>query len=208
MSNTDLPKEIQAIDWEQVFDNAQSMHLQEFISHYSKKDEPRLSSLNGEVYVPTEWFSGAWPITEVLAKLIEASDILLKKKDYDGHGWEEIHHATNRAKGWLEKITLPKDTAGWVSVEDRPLVTYNDKGHWEATEDGDKDFIAAVPYAYSDSDNVLQWWIRHCRLHPIAGLCQVIKCHAEPVSWDINDVTHWQPLPQPPLPKDNGQGIK
>lgn len=39
-----------------------------------------------------------WPLKDVLAKLIEAAEILLVKKDYDGHGWEEIHHAINRAK--------------------------------------------------------------------------------------------------------------
>ncbi len=40
----------------------------------------------------------AWPLSEVLKKLIEAADILLNKKDYDGHGWEEISHAVKKAK--------------------------------------------------------------------------------------------------------------
>ena len=32
----------------------------------------------------------AWDTISVLEKLVEAADILLHKKDYDGHGWEEI----------------------------------------------------------------------------------------------------------------------
>lgn len=39
-----------------------------------------------------------WSLYDVLNKLIEASDILLHKKNYDGHGWEEIFHAAQRAK--------------------------------------------------------------------------------------------------------------
>lgn len=32
----------------------------------------------------------AWDTLSVIAKLVEAADILLHRKDYDGHGWEEI----------------------------------------------------------------------------------------------------------------------
>lgn len=39
-----------------------------------------------------------WSLYEVLKKLVEASEILLIKKDYDGHGWEEISHAVKRGK--------------------------------------------------------------------------------------------------------------
>ncbi len=39
-----------------------------------------------------------WPLWDVLDKLVEASDILLHQHNYDGHGWEEIHHAVKRAK--------------------------------------------------------------------------------------------------------------
>jgi len=44
-----------------------------------------------------------WPLTDVLKKLIEASEILLHKKNYDGHGWEEIRHAVEVAK---QKVRL------------------------------------------------------------------------------------------------------
>jgi hypothetical protein len=39
-----------------------------------------------------------WPLVDVLKKLVEASEILLHKKSYDGHGYEEINQAVDRAK--------------------------------------------------------------------------------------------------------------
>ena len=45
-----------------------------------------------------------WPTRDVLNKLIEASEILLHKKDYDGHGWEEIAHCVDLAKGIVKRI--------------------------------------------------------------------------------------------------------
>lgn len=44
-----------------------------------------------------------WPLVDVLKKLIEASDILLHKHSYDGHGWEEISHAVEIGK---QKVDL------------------------------------------------------------------------------------------------------
>jgi hypothetical protein len=40
----------------------------------------------------------AWPLVDVLKKLTEASEILLHRKNYDGHGWEEIAKCVERAK--------------------------------------------------------------------------------------------------------------
>jgi hypothetical protein len=37
-------------------------------------------------------------LQEVFKGLIEATDILLHKKDYDGHGWEELEYCYNQAK--------------------------------------------------------------------------------------------------------------
>ena len=42
-----------------------------------------------------------WPARDVVEKLVEATDILLNEKDYDGHGWEEIVAAQTVAKSWL-----------------------------------------------------------------------------------------------------------
>lgn len=46
----------------------------------------------------------AWNTYEVIAKLIEASEILLHKKDYDGHGHEEILTCCRRGKEILKQI--------------------------------------------------------------------------------------------------------
>lgn len=39
-----------------------------------------------------------WPLRDVLAKLVEAAEILLHRCDYDGHGYEEILAAVDAAK--------------------------------------------------------------------------------------------------------------
>jgi hypothetical protein len=39
-----------------------------------------------------------WDTKSVLKKLIEAADILLDDKNYDGHGYEQIQIARERAK--------------------------------------------------------------------------------------------------------------
>ena len=45
----------------------------------------------------------AWDTQSVLAKLVEAADILLHNKDYDGHGWEEIEICYKRGKELLQQ---------------------------------------------------------------------------------------------------------
>ena len=40
----------------------------------------------------------SWPPRDCVAKLIEASNILLNDKNYDGHGYEEICAARDAAK--------------------------------------------------------------------------------------------------------------
>lgn len=39
-----------------------------------------------------------YSLPEVLKGLIEAADILLHKKDYDGHGWERLEYCYRHAK--------------------------------------------------------------------------------------------------------------
>lgn len=46
----------------------------------------------------------AWSLCEVLDKLIESSEILLHKLDYDGHGWEKIQHCKEKAKEYKTKL--------------------------------------------------------------------------------------------------------
>lgn len=46
----------------------------------------------------------AWNLAETLAKLLEATEILMDEKDYDGHGWELIAQAQTRGKEFLSKL--------------------------------------------------------------------------------------------------------
>lgn len=45
-----------------------------------------------------------WNTHDVIAKLCEATDILLHKKDYDGHGHEEILICLERGRELLQQI--------------------------------------------------------------------------------------------------------
>lgn len=45
-----------------------------------------------------------WPLKDVLNKLIEATEILLHQKNYDGHGWEEISHCVQRGKEIINNL--------------------------------------------------------------------------------------------------------
>lgn len=46
----------------------------------------------------------AWPLKDILKKLIDGTDILLHKKDYDALGWEDYEHAFTRGKVVLQQI--------------------------------------------------------------------------------------------------------
>jgi hypothetical protein len=50
----------------------------------------------------------SWPLIDVLRKLVEVADILLHKKDYDGHGWEEMEHCYQRGKEIILQLENPK----------------------------------------------------------------------------------------------------
>lgn len=87
---------------------------------------------------------------------------------------------------------------GWHSVEDRPLFTKDERGNWTCTEDGDGEFIAALPYNDRKRPNEELWWIRHCVVEDGIGLCVVGDNDNEPAGWNLEDVTHWMPMPSPP----------
>jgi len=95
---------------------------------------------------------------------------------------------------------LPKN--GWISVKDRPLYTSEDWGEygerWTCTEDGDKPFLAAVPYEDSGLPGENLWWIHHCVVVDQVGLCVVDENGTEPASWELSDVTHFIPISDPP----------
>lgn len=85
----------------------------------------------------------------------------------------------------------------WISVEDRPLFKKHDDSLIIITEDGEKEFLAAVPYKDKQKPMEDLWWIRHCIIEE-SGLCVVGDDINEPAGWELEDVTHWQPLPAPP----------
>lgn len=87
---------------------------------------------------------------------------------------------------------------GWISVKDRPLITLDKKGNWECTEDGEKDFIAAVPYVDEDDPDSTLWWVRHCVIEDEIGLCVVGDDINEKAGWEINSITYWKPFPDNP----------
>jgi len=88
----------------------------------------------------------------------------------------------------------------WVSVKDRPLITPdpNEPEYWIATKDGEDDFIAAVPYQSRAEPGKTFWWIHHCILMDVSGLCVVTEDDFEPAGWDIKDVKYWAPWPASP----------
>lgn len=48
-----------------------------------------------------------WSLKETLLKLIEASNILLINKSYDGHGWELINQARDKAEEIIDILNNP-----------------------------------------------------------------------------------------------------
>lgn len=48
----------------------------------------------------------AWPITDVLMKLIESTEYLLDVKNYDRQGWEEVSHCTKVGRKMVSDILV------------------------------------------------------------------------------------------------------
>lgn len=78
----------------------------------------------------------------------------------------------------------------WISVNKRPLYEKTTSG-WQCTEDGDKEFLAAIKESSG-------WWIRHCVVEDRTGLCVVGDAENEPAGYELEDVQYWMPLPEPP----------
>lgn len=58
--------------------------------------------MSSQRLVPVDlMLDSAWPLRDIVAKLVDAANILLIDKDYDGHGWELISGAKKRAEQWL-----------------------------------------------------------------------------------------------------------
>ena len=116
-------------------------------------------------------------------------------------GDENDGHWFNGELGRKEALQAMHEYAAqdrWVKVSDKPLFTIDEKGNWECTDDGNCEFIAAVPYTDTREPSKTKWWIRHCIVEDIAGLCVVTDDDTEKAGWELSDVTHWQPLPTAP----------
>lgn len=102
---------------------------------------------------------------------------------------------------WLDEQPAAGREDDWISVDDRPLIK-RDGEWWEITEDGEQEFIAAVPYHDAETDDPKKdrWWIRHCYIDGEGFL--YVKCDNEMdedvAGWNVSDITHWRPLPEPP----------
>lgn len=59
-----------------------------------------------------------WPAKDIVAKLVEAADILLDRHDYDGHGWEALHEARAQAREWLSPsgpiVVYDQSSREWI----------------------------------------------------------------------------------------------
>ena len=105
----------------------------------------------------------------------------------------EANDDINILKAMEEYASQPK----WISVEDRPLILKFSEEEWICTEDGEGEFLAAVPYKDKSRPDESLFWIRHCIIVDEAGLCIVGDEHYESAGYSIKDVTHWQPITPP-----------
>ena len=106
---------------------------------------------------------------------------------------------------YSQQVAKEAAADGWVSVEDRPLFTKDEKGIWTCTEDGDKPFIAAVPY--NDSKRPTEtnlWWIMPCIVEDNVGLCVIGDEENTPAGWQLEDVVYFKHLDlTAPNPKES-----
>jgi hypothetical protein len=98
----------------------------------------------------------------------------------------------------MNDISTPIEGMPWISVQDRPLITKDSEGRWECTDDGMKEFIAAVPYGLITNPDKTLWWIRLCVMEDEIGLCVIGDDDNESAGHTIDDVTHYFHLPAPP----------
>lgn len=82
-----------------------------WLRNVAKEIEQRLAgaSLFNKEELPED-MTDPWPTKDVLAKLIEAAEILLHQKSYDGHGYEQIEICVKRGKEILSKPGFNKES--------------------------------------------------------------------------------------------------
>lgn len=114
--------------------------------------------------------------------------------------YAEGHNYTIAKEAYIAAARQYACKEGWISVEERPLFTKDEKGNWTCTVDGDKEFLAAISYTDKRQPGKDLWWIRHCVVADSLGLCVVGDDDNEPAGWQLEDVLFWQPIPAPPSP--------
>lgn len=68
--------------------------FKDFMDEYAESPDRKQIHFNPQIDMLDE--DKPWDTFSVISKLVEAADILLHKKDYDGHGWEEIEISHKR----------------------------------------------------------------------------------------------------------------
>ncbi|KKL74550.1 hypothetical protein LCGC14_2063820, partial [marine sediment metagenome] len=77
--------------WEEIKQLQSTKMILKEVLNGSKSEQP---DVNNEM----EIMKSAWPPRDIVEKLTIAADVLLHKKDYDGHGWEGIEYCWRLAK--------------------------------------------------------------------------------------------------------------
>lgn len=89
-------------------------------------------------------------------------------------------------------------TDQWIPVTEKPLTFYDDN-QWWLTDDGEKEFIAAVELSNE------KWWVRHCYIENGRLMVKGDEIDDDHMAgWEVRDVTHWQPIPEPPQTQKPG----
>ena len=88
----------------------------------------------------------------------------------------------------------------WIKCTDRPLAIFDGSGRFQITEDGDRLFLAAVPYSHRDFPSRTFWWIAPCVITESGLMISLDGDEPEDSGWEIEAVTHWMPMPNFPTP--------
>ncbi len=126
-------------------------------------------------------------------------------REYADETYAQFHFANGYRAGHKAALQSEKEPEDrWISVSERPLFT-SDGSTWELTEDGEKSFIAAVPYHDRRKLGETLWWIHHCVIEDGMGLCVVGEDSNESAGWEMNAIEYWQPFPGNPHPSHQHQ---
>lgn len=147
-------------------------------------------------------------VTEEISDLLSNSPsyrnelVSILKKYGEEQQLEGYERGLKDAKKAIENITpnpplINNSDSPWYCVSDRPLFTKDKEGNWICTKDGDKEFIAAVPYTSSNHPGKQLWWIKQCVIEDDIGLCVVGDDENQPAGWELEAISHFIPITIP-----------